>query len=124
MTTELFSRLSDYDFRYLTQHLAIAGRSGDLNNLLALETSDHKNAWFVARDSRSEADGYVQDLQLARELVDISVEHSRGAQLAAAVGAQCRYALLNAALRDIAEHVSPRLSALRGEWAMDRGAGS
>jgi len=115
--------LTDYDFRHLVRHLAIAHRERQLHALLALETSGGANAWFVARDSRSETDGYLQDLRLAREIADSSAERHRAAILAKALGAQCRYALMRAALADVGRHVSPRLAACLvdgGQWTEEQ----
>ena len=119
MMSEPFERFGDYEFRHLTQHLALAGRTGELHHLLALRRLITRNAWFVARDSRSEADGYIEDLRLARQMADASAERTRGCSLAAGVRGQCSYALMHAALNDIAGNVRPRLSARLvegGQW--------
>jgi hypothetical protein len=121
--SSLSNELDDYEFRYLVYHLAEANRGTELYSLLTLEEVDGTNAWFRARDSRGETAGYIDDLQRARKLADDAAARFRGKRRSAAMGQQCRYALMRAALNYVAEsidaHVSSRL-VKAGVWTQEQ----
>jgi hypothetical protein len=119
----LLNNIDDYGFRHLVYHLAEASREAELFSLLTLEEGDGVNAWFHARDSRGETAAYVDDLQLARQLADDTAARRRGHRRAAAIGQQCRYALMRAALNDVAGGINPGLSARlveAGVWTQEQ----
>jgi hypothetical protein len=104
-----FEGLEGYDYRHLARHLVAAGYDRELHQLLAL-VDDGVNAWFRARDARNEASAYLGDLELARQLADDAATHGLGAQATAAIGHQCRYALIRANLTDVARLIGPAVA--------------
>jgi hypothetical protein len=102
-----FRRFDDYDFRHFVAMRAAALAMDDVHRLFALQ-DDGRNAWFAARDSRSELAGYLDDLNIATGIADAAASQSR--TRAYGVGMQARYALIAAILRDTARNLPSSLS--------------
>ncbi|MBD1898908.1 ATP-binding protein [Trichocoleus sp. DQ-A3] len=94
--------IDQYGLRYLTQHLVQANRVKELHSLLALETSDQRNAWFDAKESIEDESGFLSDVSLAwsqAETASMVVEEK------AEIALQCCYALMTASIHSIAENI-------------------
>jgi hypothetical protein len=108
--------LSEYDLRHLAAHLEESGRADELHRLLALETSERRNAWYEAREVRGESSGFLSDIARAWRLADESYFQY---QSPTATGLQCRYALTVASINSLEKNMPPELlEALRitGRW--------
>ena len=93
--------LTGYELLHLSEHLEAGGRFEELHRLLALETSDHRNAWFEAKDAIGDTAGYLDDIRRAWRLA----EKADGD----AIGLQCRYALLTTSVNSLAGNIPPAL---------------
>jgi hypothetical protein len=98
--------LDDYELRHLVAHLAESGRPDDLHHLLALETSEQRNAWHNARERVGDTDGFLADIARAWQLADeVGARHSA----AEALGLQTRYALVVASINSLYSKIPPEL---------------
>jgi hypothetical protein len=121
--TNPVEQLDEYWLLYLARNLATTRRVAELHWLLALRTDEGANAWFEARDARGQTAGYLDDVRLARDLADAAARRTRGPRRAAAVGLQCRYALILATINGLAGNVQPQLSAALvacGRWTNEQ----
>jgi Alcohol dehydrogenase GroES-like domain len=96
-TDDPVAQLNDYEVRHLPTHLAAAGRISELVRLLDVETSQRRNAWYLARVRGDPSGaGYLADVALAR-------------RLASAVGLRARLVLFESSVRSVASGVPPEL---------------
>lgn len=94
-----FEYFTQYELRHLAAHLEEAGRSADLHRLLATETSEQRNAWYDAHYQRGEIRPYLDDLNRAWRIADVTQN----------LALQCRYALIRSSITSFADKISPRL---------------
>jgi hypothetical protein len=57
--------LSDYDFAHLFDHLAAFESVSDVFGILAVSTTQQRNAWFDAKFARNDISGFIRDVQIA-----------------------------------------------------------
>jgi len=115
------SHLTAYDIRHLVFHLAEAGLVEALHRLLSLESAGRRNAWFHDKFQRNELSGYLADLEIARKLAESPLPRLTEKRCVS-VGLQCRYALIAAVIRDLAQYHGPQSTARylqAGMWTMD-----
>jgi hypothetical protein len=104
------AHLTKYELHHLTAHLQASGRIGDLHRLLALETSEHHNAWFEAKEAFDDTAAYLRDVNRAWVLAESRADE---------VGTHCRYALLVASITNLASNILPELQTAlvaKGIW--------
>lgn len=89
------AHLNEYELRHLVAHLEATGRTEDLHRLLALESSNHSNAWYEAKEAIADTAGYLGELAIAWRISEDEFTN-RCSQLA--IGLQCRYALIVASV--------------------------
>lgn len=101
------SDLNRYELNSLAEHLEFSERVEDLHRLLALETSEQRNAWYEAREAASDSEGYLRDVQRAWRLAEgqFVAEHPWRA-----IALQCRYALIVTSLNSLSRSLSPSLA--------------
>lgn len=111
--------LNSYELRHLVAHLVAAERHDRLHELLALETTDQRNAWYLTKESRGNVDGYLADVDRAWQttaIVSVINEDEAGLLLSL----QIRYALISASFNSLASRVGPKALSLlvsRGVWS-------
>jgi hypothetical protein len=113
------SQIDRYGVRHLTQHLVIAGQGKKLHTLLAVETSDGQNAWFVLKDQIGDTTGFLSDIALAWDQAEHEFETNRSGL---ALGLQFRYSLITASFNSFASKFPvPILISLvkRAFWSID-----
>jgi hypothetical protein len=94
-----------YGGQHLTHHLIDANCKEELHTLLAIETTDKRNAWFSAKEALGDTSGFISDINLAwreadrdiRQIPSLSIERS------------CRYALTISSLNSMSKKISPEL---------------
>ena len=91
-----------YGVRHLVQHLVIAERGKELHTLLAVETSDRRNAWFALKDQIGDTAGFLADIALAWDQAEQEFETTHQGL---ALGLQFRYSLITATFNDIATNL-------------------
>jgi hypothetical protein len=106
--TPIFDRFSDYDFKFWVAVQAQDGDPASVHRLFGAFGRDDRNKWFAVRERRQELAGYVADLETAYSLADAAAANDRSVQ---AIGLQARYALIFAALRELAQAHAPELVA-------------
>ena len=93
-----------------------AARPEDVDALLAEQTPEGENAWFLAYELRSDRFGYLGDVDRAWERADESAKSGGGP---GPVAAQCRYALIRGSVNPRVEEPPQELPALmvaNGLW--------
>ena len=103
------AHLTEYELRHLTEHLEDSGRAEDLHHLLALETSEQRNAWYVAKESCADTAGYLVDVTRAWQLVEEAYVPTDSERAGQSIGLQCRCALVVASLNTMARNIPPAL---------------
>ena len=68
-TTNPAAKLDAYELRHLVSHLEFAKREDDLHRLLSLETVGKKNAWYEAKETAGDLQGYLVDVNQAWKLI-------------------------------------------------------
>lgn len=99
---------SGYGLRHLATHLVGAECIEDLHHLLALETDNQRNAWYVAKESSDDIAGYIADMTYAWSITE-SVHRSTQEEITKSLILQCRYALIMTSLNSIAGNLAPLL---------------
>jgi hypothetical protein len=98
----VLSSLDPYELGHLPTHLASCDRDDDLHALLALdEKTNHgmRNAWFLAKESIGDGQGYADDIALAGRVAASRAATTIGAGATAAeIGLEVRYAMVRASL--------------------------
>ena len=130
MTSDPLYDLDVYQRRHLAAQLAELGWTTELDQLLALEVRsgsplhpDRRNAWYESKAEMRDRAGYAEDIDLALDLATRDLEAARPPDRAAALGRQCRYALVRASLTALAENAPPTLLGalvLQGLWTYRR----
>ncbi len=122
--------LNPYGLRHLTAHLEAAGREDDLHRLMRLEWSGHQgeqtrarfeNTWYTMHERVGDTLGYLNDVDRAWHLAERAYA---GRQSSAAIGLQCRYALIVTSLGSLAGNIPPALLAAlveKGVWPGPQG---
>jgi hypothetical protein len=114
-----------YSFRCLVAHLEASGRTEDLNHLLSLETIEHLNAWYEAKDAYGNVADYMVDVARAWQLAEEKAESKiKKGEIALTIGMETRYALISASINSISLHIPPNLLAalVRKEiWTLNKG---
>ncbi|MEH2253163.1 ATP-binding protein [Nostoc sp.] len=98
-TWQQLSQIDRYGVRHLTRHLVIAERVKELHTLLAVETSNRLNAWFVIKDQIGDTAGFLADVALAWDRAEQEFETTRQGL---ALGLQFRYSLITASFNSFA----------------------
>jgi hypothetical protein len=106
-----FGLLTDYELSNLAAHLISAQRADYLHKVLAMEVEGTRaNAWFEVREKPGDADGYLNDVNRARDAAEaapgIAVQAGRAAE---AVGLEIHYTLVLASLSSRAERMPDNL---------------
>ena len=117
------AHLTEYELRHTAAHLAEAGRADDLHRLLALETSEQRNAWYTAKEAHSDIDSYANDVERAWKLSEEVCEPWKAADAGHCVGLQVRYALAASSIGSLAGNVSSDLMlglVDKGLWQPER----
>ena len=99
-----------YIHDHLTWHMEKAERVNALHALLREETDTGTNGWYYCRDSLGQLAGYVADIARAwrlAEVVDLTAHNIDERDNAIAV--QCRYALIEASIGNLATNIAPVL---------------
>ncbi|MGB5632050.1 MAG: hypothetical protein WBM86_04610, partial [Waterburya sp.] len=112
-----FREIDIYGLRYLAQHLEKAVRGNELHELLAVETTIRRNAWFEVKDRIGDASGFLKDVALAWKLAEDefeenwkgSVEACEKVRLGWILGLQCQYALITSSINSLADKIPPKL---------------
>ncbi|WP_414573500.1 hypothetical protein, partial [Nostoc sp. CCY 9925] len=99
------AKFDEYGLRHLTQHLVKAGRIEELHDLLALETTAERHAWFEAKDLIGDIEGFLADIALAWNKAEEEFQDNPGR----AIGLQCRYALITTSVSKLASNISNSL---------------
>jgi hypothetical protein len=99
------AKFDEYGLRHLTQHLVKAGRIEELHDLLALETTAERHAWFEAKDQIGDIEGFLADIALAWNKAEEEFQDNPGR----AIGLQCRYALITTSVSKLASNISNSL---------------
>ena len=110
-----------YGVRHLAQHLVMAERGKELHTLLAVETSDRQNAWFVLKDEIGDTSGFLADIALAWDHAEQEFETTRQGL---ALGLQFRYSLITASFNSFASKfpVSILIALVKRKfWSIDEG---
>jgi hypothetical protein len=96
--------LTDYELRHLVAHLETRGRDEDLHRLLALETSEPRNAWFQVVHARLGLDAYRDDLHRAWRCAEAKASSLRASPETRRemLGVELRYSLISATLKSTA----------------------
>src|SRR5215472_17067343 len=108
-----FALLTDYELGNLAAHLISAQRAEYLHGILAVDVPGTRaNAWFEAREELGDADGYLNDVNRARDAAeaafDIAVQPGEAAD---ALALEIHYALVLASLSSRAERMPDNLRA-------------
>jgi hypothetical protein len=115
-TTSLWNDTADrYGLLQLVSHLAAAGRTDDIDRLLALEwptrptpTSPGRvdNAWYLAHERADQPAAYLRDIRLAWQLAERATDDALlQGELAASIGLELRYALITASIVSVAARI-------------------
>lgn len=101
-----------YLFSHLSTHLLEAGREQHFHELLWQETSDSKNAWYLARDCLGQGAGFRADISQAWRLVkDHSSDQQQHETFIKDLALQVRYALITASLNSRSTDIPTALMA-------------
>src|SRR5271167_1142025 len=107
MTNQPFRRFSEYEISHIAFHLYNADQSDTLHQLLTLENSDGRNAWYVVKDKWNQFASYLEDLELGRRMAEKgTTTESDGFS---GLSLQAKYALMFASVRGVARQYPVRL---------------
>lgn len=107
------AHLTEYALRHLTEHLETSGRGEELHRLLALETSERRNAWHETREAVGDMAGYMADIMRGWR----QAERTETTQ----VSLQVLYALMLSSVATLGMNVPPELIAAllkSGKWSV------
>ncbi len=116
--------LSEYELSHLAAHLEEARRVEDLHRVLALETSERRNAWYEAKGTWGDVRGYTSDVMRAWQLAQKEYNPADAVHAGRSVSLQCRYALVTTSLNSVAASIPPVFLALLVEkriWTPTQG---
>jgi hypothetical protein len=94
-----------YFYGHLVYHLLEAGRAAELHELLAGETAEGRNAWYEAKESKSDLASYMADVRRAWQQAEDDYLSLEDRQKASNIGQQVRYALIVSSLNSVAENI-------------------
>lgn len=115
--------LNEYELLHLVTHLEEAGLNDELHHLLALETENHRNAWFEIMDAKVSVDAYLNDLKRAWSLIENkSFCEIKRDGVTASLAYEIHYALLASTINNLAKIPVELLSELvkRQIWTPSR----
>ncbi len=69
-TRDPLANLSDYDIDHLVFHLEKSGSFEDLHRLLALETSEGRNAWYLCNEVRGRPRAFADSIEVSWRISD------------------------------------------------------
>jgi hypothetical protein len=112
-----------YFHQHLVEQLLLAGEEEEVHRLLALDAADGRNAWYGANEPLGNIDGYMQDLDRARQLVTRTcADEVRRSGAAHSVALQVHYALMQSSLAALSGSVPAKvLVALHEKRVMSPG---
>jgi hypothetical protein len=96
----------DYGRRYLASHLVQAAQQEELHTLLAIETTDRRNAWFNAKNSKGDTLGFLADVALAWKIAEQEFTTSQSTQ---SIVLQSRYALITSSINSLSGNLPTEL---------------
>jgi hypothetical protein len=106
-----FALLTEYELSNLAAHIISARQAEYLHRILAMEVRETRaNAWFDVRDKRGDADGYLNDVNRARDAAEAAFEIAiQAGEAADAVALEVHYALVIASFSSRAERMPDNL---------------
>src|SRR5258708_31689270 len=102
--------LSPYELEHLVVHLAAANRHPDIQQLLALQTADGRNAWCEAKQDAGLEASYMADLARGWEAAETSRFVAADA-IADGIDVTPRYALASSSFKTQARNIPAALLA-------------
>ncbi|MBU1299674.1 MAG: hypothetical protein KKB77_11090, partial [Bacteroidetes bacterium] len=117
------AQLTRYELRHLVEHLEVSGREEDLHRLLALETSEQRNAWYDIKNIYMEIEGFFDDVRRARRLLVNEYGKSRLFNISPEIGLGVRYCLILTTMNSISRNVFPKLDEIfleRNMWSVNQ----
>jgi hypothetical protein len=119
-----FALLTDYELSNLAAHLISAQRAEYLHGILAVEVSGTRaNAWFEVREELGDADGYLSDVNRARDAAEAAFDTAaQPGEAADALALEIHYALVLASLSSRAERMPNNLRAALVDGSIWTGA--
>jgi hypothetical protein len=108
-----FALLTEYELSNLAAHLISAHQAEYLHRILAMEVRETRaNAWFEVREKRGDSDGYLNDVNRARDAAEAAFEIAiQTGEAADAIVLEVHYALVSASLSSRAERMPDNLRA-------------
>jgi hypothetical protein len=101
--------LSDYDFAHLFDHLAACEKVSEVFAILAMPTTQQRNAWFDAQLARNSVSGFIRDVQIAWRLVgDKPGTEGRGLP-AESIAREIQCALMISSISTSLKGIAPQL---------------
>lgn len=99
------AHLTEYELGHLAEHLEASGRAKELHRLLALGTSEQRNAWYEAEEAIGNTAGFLADVGRAWRIAEKAYAPTEEMRAAETFGRQCRYALITASLHSVARSI-------------------
>ena len=100
-----------YTLRALPQHLIESSQVWKLHRLLALETNEGLNYWYMAKQELGNIESYLADIALAKNFSeknsqkDISLIDVNKSLIISPMGLEIHYALINASIRSLSSNI-------------------
>ncbi|MEM9008223.1 MAG: NB-ARC domain-containing protein, partial [Cyanobacteria bacterium P01_F01_bin.86] len=91
-----------YIHQHLLWHMEEAGEVEQIHSLFAETAEIEMNGWFTVKEKLGQSEGFVSELKRVWELTDRAAVQETTPEL---IGLQCRYALMQASLNDIARQL-------------------
>ncbi len=98
-----------YFYGHLVYHLLEAGRAAELHELLTSETAEGRNAWYEAKESKSDLASYMADVRRAWRQAEDDFLRLKDERKGLNIGQQVRYALITSSVNSLAEGVPAHL---------------
>lgn len=99
-----FDTLNEYESRHLLEHLAACGRTSEVHTILALETDDGRNAWYLCRTHTGTDADFQRDIDLAVDLIDTAINPNESSLIL-----KTRYRIVSSSLSAIHDRFPPRV---------------
>jgi hypothetical protein len=106
---------------HLTWHMEQAKQFHEIHALLGEETIKGQNGWYATCEGLGQTAGFLEDVAHAWQLAELAQATE---QVSAALGWQCRYALITASLNSLAKNIPPALLAAliqKKAWSATQG---
>lgn len=100
-----------YFYGHLVYHLLEAGRAAELHELLTGETAEGRNAWYEAKESKSDLASYMADVRRAWRQAEDEYPRLEDEARRLNVGQQIGYALIVSSVNSLAQNVPAHLLA-------------